>query len=448
MILTYKTRIDPTPEQVQVLWDLSERCRLLYNFALQERIYRWQEEKAKPKEARKFLTYLEQQNTLPQLKERFPEYRWVYSKVLQMVLRTLDADYKSFYSLWKNGAPNAKPPRFKGKRFFTTLKYNQSGFQVRQEVLTLSHNHPSNVKLAFQLPYLPTGMIKQVELYHDRRTKHWFVSFNCQVKVLEYYDNGLYQAFDTGINNIVSAVNSQGKFLQIKNRRPEKYWRPKIAAVMAKRDRCKKFSRRWRWYNQKLYRMVRKLTNQLRDFQHWLSNKLVRNTKANTLIFGKSAVKQMAQKNQGTGTGQTNQAQKTLHYSLQNTGTISRFVEFVAYKAQRLGKKVIQINEAYTTQICAKCGHQRKRPLSERTIACNNCGQHLDRDLNSALNILAGFYLQKDRLADLLQKPSVNEESFFRQWKGFLRQTANGKTKVPLSRFWMRFSGLVGSPGC
>ena len=61
MILTYKTRIDPTPEQVQVLWDLSERCRLLYNFALQERILRWQEEQVKPKEARQSLTYLEQQ---------------------------------------------------------------------------------------------------------------------------------------------------------------------------------------------------------------------------------------------------------------------------------------------------------------------------------------------------------------------------------------------------
>ena len=304
------------------------------------------------------------------------------------------------------------------------------------------------MKLAFQLPYLPSGTIKQVELYHDRRTKHWFVSFNCQVKVLEYYDNGLYQAFDTGIENIVSAVNSQGKFLQIKNRRPEKYWRPKIAAVMAKRDRCKQFSRRWHWYNQKLYHMVRKLTNQLRDYQHWLSHKLVSNTKANTLIFGTPAVKQMAQQTQGPGTGRTKKAQKTLHYSLQNTGSITRFVEFVAYKAQRRGKRVIQINEAYTTQICAKCGHHRKRPLSERTIVCRNCGQQLDRDLNSALNILAKFYLQKEQFADLLHPPSVNEESFFRQWKGFLRQTANGKTKVPLSRFWMRFSGLVGSPGC
>jgi len=400
VILTYKTRITPTLEQVSVLWELSEQCRRLYNWALNERITRWQEEHSKPPKTRKYLTYLEQQNTLPQLKDRVPELRWVYSN-------------------------------------------NQIGFQVRQGVLILSHKHPFRTSLSFQLPYLPAGTIKQVELYYERRTNHWFVSFNCQVEVLPYYDNGLYQAFDTGIEHIVSALNSQGHFLQITNRRPEKYWRPKIAAVMAKRDRCQQFSRRWRWYHQKLSRMVRKLTNQLRDFHHWLSQKLVRHTKANTLIFGKPGVKKLAQPPPGTKSGTQ---KKALHYALQNTGSISRFIELVAYKAKRVGKRVIPINEAYTTQICAKCGDQQKRVLSDRTIICGNCGLRLDRDLNAAVNILAKFYLQKDQWAALLQEPSVNEESFFRQWKGFLRQTAKGKTKVSLSRAWMRFGGLVGSP--
>ena len=113
MILTYKTRIMPTPEQVAVLWELSEQCRHLYNWALHERITRWQEEQTKPQAARKYLTYLDQQNALPHLKVRVPELRWVYSKVLQMVLCTLDADYKSFFSLWRNGDPNANPHALK-----------------------------------------------------------------------------------------------------------------------------------------------------------------------------------------------------------------------------------------------------------------------------------------------------------------------------------------------
>ncbi len=189
--------------------------------------------------------YVDQQNTLPQLKAQFPKFRWVYSKVLQLVLRILDANFKSFFGLRKKGDPKAKPPRFKGQQFFTTLKYNQSGFQLREDLLTLSHKHPSKIPLVFQLPYLPAGTIKQVELYRDPWTQHWFVSFNCHMELPAYFDNGLYQAFDAGIQNLVSAVNSQGKFLQIPNRRPDKYWRRKLAAVQTKRDRCKQFSRKW-----------------------------------------------------------------------------------------------------------------------------------------------------------------------------------------------------------
>ncbi len=104
-----------------MLWELSEQCRRLYNWALHERLTRWQEEQSKPPKARKYLTYLEQQNALPQLKERVPAFRWVYSKVLQLVLHTLDANYKTFFSLRRNGDPKANPPRLKGIKFFTTL---------------------------------------------------------------------------------------------------------------------------------------------------------------------------------------------------------------------------------------------------------------------------------------------------------------------------------------
>ena len=383
------------------------------------------------------------------MKERYPEYKWVYSKVLQLVLRTLDADYKSFFALWNKGDNHARPPKYKSKMTFVTIKYNQSGFSLKQKWLTLSHRHPTKLSLKFKLAYLPAGKIKQIELYYNPRRKQWYVSFNCQVKVSEYYDNGLYQAFDAGINNIVSAINSQGKFLQIKNHRPDKYWRKNIAEIQSKRDQCKQFSRKWYWYNEKIYRMIRKLANQLKNWQHKISKVVITNTKANTLIFGKPEVKKMAQqptKSQKTSS-RVPKAEKTLHYSLQNTGSMSRFIELVAYKAEKVGKRVILIDEAYTTQICPCCGDIEPKSLAQREIFCRNCGYQENRDLASAINILASFYLQKEHYDNLLHEPSVNEESFFTQWKGFLRQTVNGKTKVPLATFtWLEFGELVGSP--
>lgn len=84
--LTRKFLVNPTQQQEEVLWELAETCRLLYNHALAERKYLY--------DAYNYcVTYREQQNALPQLKRLFPRYNQVYSKVLQMTLKKLDAAY-------------------------------------------------------------------------------------------------------------------------------------------------------------------------------------------------------------------------------------------------------------------------------------------------------------------------------------------------------------------
>jgi len=93
MYLTQKIRIFPSQDQEKLLWLLSEKCRLLYNFALHDRIENWKQNRELSKENRKYITYLNQLNQLPALKKQYPEYKWVYSKVLQGVLKKLDANY-------------------------------------------------------------------------------------------------------------------------------------------------------------------------------------------------------------------------------------------------------------------------------------------------------------------------------------------------------------------
>ena len=66
MQLTQKIRIFPSKEQEKVLQDLSEKCRLIYNFALAERIESW-------KKNGKIVNYKKQQNDLPNIKKKHPE---------------------------------------------------------------------------------------------------------------------------------------------------------------------------------------------------------------------------------------------------------------------------------------------------------------------------------------------------------------------------------------
>ena len=180
--------------------------------------------------------------------------------------------------------------------------------------------------------------------------------------------------------------------------------------------------------------MKTRLKFQMKDFQHKISKVCVQNTKSNVLIVGKPTVKKMAKSKPNH-----KKARKTLNHSLQNTGSMTRFAEFLTYKAKKIGKRVIKISERNTTKTCCICGKIEAKMLSQRLMNCN-CGNTMDRDLNSAINIMLKFlwfkFIDGHEEIDpkyLLHQPSVNEESFLKAYslgRDLLRQTAKRKTKV------------------
>ena len=71
------------------------------------------------------------------------------------------------------------------------------------------------------------------------------------------------------------------------------------------------------------------------------------------------------------------------------------------YKCENASVWYKEVNEAYTTQTCSSCGSRCSSPkgrtgLGIREWQCMECGTFHDRDINSALNILA---LGHERLA-------------------------------------------------
>ena len=385
MQLTEKIKIHPTEEQVDVLWTTSNLCRLTYNFALTERQEAWKNENRR-------IRYVEQQNKLPEIKEKFPQYKMVYSKVLQGVLKKLDANYKSFFALRKNGDTGARLPKHRGKNYFFTIVYNQSGFKFGDGNVSFSHK-VNDFPLSFKIDRrFENRKVKQVEIYNSDPYKargDWFISVTYDYEPeVQYHDNGLYQAVDAGITKIVTAVNSQGKFFEAKTARPDKYWNKKIDTLKSRRDHCKKNSRRWQRLNANIKKMERKRSNQNKDYQHKLSKKMVENTRANTIIVGDLKVKKMAKSKKLKG-----KRKKGLNRSTQNQGFLSRFIGFLTYKAERVGKKVIKIDESYTSKECYVCKKRHDMPLYQRTMSCD-CGNVIDRDKNSAINIMERFLSQ------------------------------------------------------
>ena len=279
-------------------------------------------------------------------------------KYIQMTLKSLDANYRSFFALWKKGDRNARPPRFKGRKHFCTLKYNQSGFKVEPGRITLSHFY-NDVPLVFQIPdKFRFGHVYQIDVSFDGTD--FYLSIVHEVAVPGYVDNGLYQAWDLGISKQVG-VNMEGKFVDVVNPRPDKYWKKPLSDIQSRRDHCRKGSRKWVHLNTVKRRIERKKSNQIRDFQHKCSTKIVNNTRSNTIVIGDLGVKEMAQSEKAT---------KDINRATQGTGYLGRFAGFLTYKAERVGKKVIEISERNTTKTCCVCGMERDMPIWKRIMEC------------------------------------------------------------------------------
>ncbi len=61
----------------------------------------------------------------------------------------------------------------------------------------------------------------------------------------------------------------------------------------------------------------------------------------------------------------------------------------LAYKAEWAGRKLIEVNPAYTSRTCAECGAVNPKAKVYRVFECGKCGHTDDRDVNAARNIMA-----------------------------------------------------------
>ena len=134
----------------------------------------------------------------------------------------------------------------------------------------------------------------------------------------------------------------------------------------------------------------------------------------------------------GKNTGKITKYHKNINRGVHNKGHLYRFVELLTYKAKLHGKRVLTIDERNTSKACSFCGHKKSTmPFYQRIYHCESCGTVLDRDQNSAINIMKRF-LSYNALWTSYQCFEKNIRNLqCRQNIGNLRyyyQTANDKT--------------------
>ncbi len=257
--------------------------------------------------------------------------------------------------------------RFKGKNWFKTISYNQSGF-------SLEHTYKKNGRLKLskvgdikiKMHRKVEGNIKQITI--KKENNKWFAFIiSDEIRKLEHGNKIL--GIDLGINHYL--VDSEGK----KVKHPKIYERmlPKLRKTHKDLSKKKKDSKNRNKARKRLNKIYEKLNNQRNDFLHKTSTDLIKKSK---IIFLEDLnIKGMMMQK---------------YFNAKNIADSSwnKFIQMLEYKAENAGVRVIKINPKNTTKLCSNCGAMKPMHLWDRTYKCAECDYEANRDENSAINIL------------------------------------------------------------
>ncbi len=373
----FKYRLSPTRKQAQAFQWTLDRCRELYNAALQERCdaYRM---------CHVSLNYYDQANQLSEIKDIREEYKDIHSQVVQDVLRRVEKGMQAFYRRVKAGE-KAGYPRFQGRERYESFTYPQGGYSLTHDH-RVSLSKMSAVKVKLHRPI--EGTIKTCTI--KREGEHWYVVFSCEIEQIGTQTPSTDDAIGIDLGLLHFATLSTGD--TIENPRSYRCGEAKLRKAQEHLSRCQRGSHRRDKARKQVAKCHRKVRNQRADFLHKQSRQLV-NTYA-VIVFEEVQVANISrapkpkQDENGKYLPNGAAAKGGLNKSILDAGW-GQLVSMCKSKAEEAGLvTVLTIDPKYTSQVCSGCGTVRKKELSERWHSCE-CGCELDRDHNAAINILA-----------------------------------------------------------
>lgn len=375
---TYTIRLFPSQEQISQLNKLSDIRMDVWNTLIDTQQKEYQEKK---KIYRKFDLI----NLLPELKNTIkPEWKELNSKSIQTIATEVSQSYLSFFTLIKKDK-TARPPKQKELGKYHTLTFNQSGWIFRDDKIIIN-----------QIPFdYKTNLTNISELnIKEIRIKHKNNKWLCDIVVNnknEYQDEKLIKSkvlsIDLGLKNLGTGVDNKGNVIILKNKSKKinQYFSKQINKVKSKLSKKEKGSKNYEKLNQVKRKLYSKKNSQIKQTLHIQSKNLV-NMNYKTIVVGELTIKSLM-KIEGV-----NENKKGIRKSF-GESNIEMFLQLLSYKLQHTQSDLIKINERHTTQLNSLTGRmfKEKVKLKDRIVKLND-NVEIDRDLNSAINIMKRYY--------------------------------------------------------
>lgn len=219
-----------------------------------------------------------------------------------------------------------------------------------------------NTFRVFNSRALPDGKIKDGTNFSQDACGNWFLNIVIEIADAEKRTLNKGVGIDLGLKEFATLSNGE----KVENPRHLR----QMATKLAKAQRARK--------RRQARRIHARISNSRRDFHHKLSTSIVRE-------FDYIAVGNVS----SAGLSKTNMAKSVLDAGW------SSFRKMLQYKAIKHGVWFEEVSERFSTQVCSSCGtlpDSRPKGIADlgiRQWICCGCGALHDRDVNSALNLLA-----------------------------------------------------------
>jgi putative transposase len=313
---------------------------------------------------------------LPKIKKEYPELKNYNSRAAQAVAKQIGSSYRSFFRHLKNGDRKARPPGIVDENKIVSIVFNQSGWKFKKEKIKFSKiDNPILFKSKDDITKLKIKEVR-IKLINNK----WLCDLIIEYKD-EYQENKSNKvlAVDLGLKSLATGIDNDGKVIILNNKAKKiaKYFGKQIAKVSKQLSIKTKDSNQHKHLSKVRTKLYNKKNAQVKQTLHIQSKKLS-NMNYQTIVLGDLSVKELMSKEK---------SYKGVRKSFSQS-SIDTFRQFLTYKCQ--GKtNVVEIDERHTTQLNCLTGKKfsKKVELKDRIVQLAE-GIIIDRDLNSAINIL------------------------------------------------------------
>ncbi len=289
--------------------------------------------------------------------------------------RQLRGNNEQLYS-----ATRQQAERFKRR----VKKQNHSGLKMREYPMILRRDciklqeqkesvfhwwirvpiYPKSIWVPIQLPYQQEALLKhelrECKLFRGEDDGEWYVNITVQKEARLKRRYAVVLPIDMGIRKLATTIEDGKPRFYGKEVRAIRGHYYRLRRSIGKPRAIKK----WRHSEQ----------SSVRHEVHAITRRIVEQAKRANAIIAVGDLKDIRDRNRGRSFNRRLASQP-----------FYLFKQYLTYKANWEGIRVITVPEAYTSQTCHRCGVRGQRVTGR--FSCPNCGLVCDADENGAWNI-------------------------------------------------------------